>query len=160
VLLFRCFAAFNCLSPALDPSNIRRNKSRSGTRQQFNDIEGDEHFKVCSHCNRPVSRNINTLRNHIAAYHPDDITTPPKKRSRSVSAVPSSMNEWTASDINEAHLLLAKAVLECALPFSIVEHPAIVALFKKNITPLINYPVQKLYQPPTLTLYFRKQKIL
>lgn len=80
---------------------------------------------------KPVSRNIDTLRRHIAESHPEDLTTPPKKRSRSVSTKPMT-NEWTANDTNEAHLLLAQAVLECALPFSIVEHPAIVALFKKT----------------------------
>jgi len=72
--------------------------------------------------------------------HPEKVTTPPKKRAR--RELDELEIQWARKDTEETHLLLAKALLECALPFAIVEHPAIVALFEK-VNPSYKLPSSK-----------------
>jgi len=128
----------------------KKTKSRTRTRLMFRDIPGRPDHRECIECSKIVSRNLDTLRRHIKSDHPDKVTTPPKpptltsgKRKRAFSANPvpyecydvdsdEEVPVWTTDDTKEAHTLLAQAMLECALPFAIVEHPAIVALFRKH----------------------------
>jgi len=66
---------------------------------------------------------------------------------------------WKPSDTEETNLLLAQTVLECALPFSLVEHPAFVTLIKK-LNPQYELPCAKTLSTTQLDDIFTKTQIL